>query len=293
MPRERFLTSLTELPNHFEVQCGSWAAFKMCRYLISFTGDAKYGDWIERLVYNGIGADISMSPDGRVFYYAHYHLGGAKKVLYPDGWACCTGSRPMAVAAYHDLIYFKDERGIYVNLYMPSVVKWNNVMLRQSTRFPESSHVEFTVSADEPVRFSIKLRVPDWLQEPMEVSVNGARIHTKVDPAHWMAIEREWKDGDKLHVTLPLAFWLSHLNGEGGGFPAAVMYGPIAMAFRSADGSPASRIDFNNLEHSLVPSPSEPLTYHLDSNPDVLVRTFYAFKEGEPYFLYLDPTASN
>ena len=48
--------SLETCMNTFETPCGSWGGFKLSRYLLSFAGEAKYGDWAEKLVYNGIGA---------------------------------------------------------------------------------------------------------------------------------------------------------------------------------------------------------------------------------------------
>ena len=59
----------------------------------------------------------------------------------------------------------------------------------------------------------------------------------------------------------------------------------------SPGGNPAARIDMRRLADVLVPSPGEPLTFHLASDPEILVRPFYAFKENEPYYLYLDPSA--
>jgi hypothetical protein len=65
--------SLEREANTFETPCGSWAVFKLGRYLIQFTGEARFGDWIERIVYNGIGAALPMAPGGRTFYYAATH----------------------------------------------------------------------------------------------------------------------------------------------------------------------------------------------------------------------------
>ena len=53
--------------------------FKLCKYLMTITGDARYGDWIERLAYNGIAATIPMSPDGLVFYYSDYQRLGRRE----------------------------------------------------------------------------------------------------------------------------------------------------------------------------------------------------------------------
>jgi hypothetical protein len=68
----------------FETVCGSWAGFKLSRYLISFTGDAFYGDWIEKLVYNGIGAALPLQADGSTFYYSDYTLPGGQKDTTPS-----------------------------------------------------------------------------------------------------------------------------------------------------------------------------------------------------------------
>ncbi|MGI8581752.1 MAG: beta-L-arabinofuranosidase domain-containing protein, partial [Chitinophagaceae bacterium] len=73
-PNERFLAKddlinvLQNTHNSFEEQCGSWAIFKLSKHLIETTGDAKYGDWIEKMTINGIGADIPMTKDGKVHY---------------------------------------------------------------------------------------------------------------------------------------------------------------------------------------------------------------------------------
>ena len=112
--------------NHWETQCCSWAAFKLVKYLMTFTGDARYGDWIERLLINGIGASLPMAADGRVMYYAGHALSGACKTHNMPAWACCAGTRIQAVADYHDLIFFKDRESLYINIFTPATVNWTN-----------------------------------------------------------------------------------------------------------------------------------------------------------------------
>ncbi len=118
-----------------EIPCGSWGAFKLAKYLLRFTGDAQYGDWIERLLYNGIGAALPVQATGKSFYYADYRIGMAQKEYYWDNWPCCSGTYIQTVADYHDVIYFKDDRALYVNLYLPSEVTWNSVTVRQESTF--------------------------------------------------------------------------------------------------------------------------------------------------------------
>jgi DUF1680 family protein len=64
----------------FETGCGSWAAFKLTRYLLQFTGEARFGDWVERVLYNGIGAALPVTPEGKNFYYSDYRVAGGMKV---------------------------------------------------------------------------------------------------------------------------------------------------------------------------------------------------------------------
>jgi len=60
----------------------AWAGFKLTRYLMGFTGEARYGDWVETLLYNGIGATLPVQPDGRSYYYADYRVGMGAKTFF-------------------------------------------------------------------------------------------------------------------------------------------------------------------------------------------------------------------
>ena len=293
MPRDGLVKMLSEATNHFETQCGSWAGFKMTKHLISLTGDARYGDWTERLLLNGIGASIPMDGAGRVFYYSEYNTGGSAKRNIDAQWPCCSGTRPQAVSDYHDLIYFKDADNLYVNLLTESSVEWDRkggrVVVSQNTRFPENNRVEITVAVSNPAQFGIRVRVPGWLAGPMKASINGKETTDKANSRHWAVFNRKWKDGDRLSLELPMKLWVSRIDPTRQ-YPAAIMYGPVALAVRSLGSNPATQIDLAHIETALIPSESEPLTWHLAPDPSVLVRPFYVFKEGERYFLYLDPS---
>ena len=294
LPREALLARLPETASHFETQCGTWAAFKLARQLISFTGDARYGDWIERLVINGIGASLPSAADGRVYYYADYNPCGGRKVLHSTGWTCCAGTRPLAVAEFHNLIYFRSADSLCVNLYADSTVRWRGragvVRLVQRTRFPESGRVDMRVYPVRPGRFRLKLRAPGWLAGPMRVRVNGRRISAAPDRQRWVFVERVWRRGDRLEVDLPMGFHVERLD-PGRAYPCAVLYGPVVLAFRSPEGPPAPWLPLAGLAGALVPSPGEPLTWHLRGRPGVLARAFHCIPEGETYYLYLDPAA--
>ncbi len=294
LPRDAWRKKTDYTHNSFETQCGCFAVFKLCKYLMTITGEARYGDWVERLAYNGIAATIPMSPDGLVFYYSDYGALGGEKRNHPAGWSCCTGTRPMALADLHDLVYFHGPDDLYVNLYVPSTVTWNRpggpIIVRQLTQFPEaeSTRLIIAVPSREPATFGLKLRVPGWLAGPMRFAVNDEPIAVTVDPHGWATVRRAWHDGDRAEVRLPAKFAVRPLD-DAARFPAVIMRGPVAMAVRSIGANAGALLGETDLERSLVASEGEPLTYRPRSGADLLVRPFYAIKQGERYSLYLDP----
>lgn len=324
LPRPELARLLGDSSTHFETQCGSWAGFKLTRYLIGFTGDARYGDWTELLVTNGIGASIPMSPRGHVFYYADYNPGGAEKHNLPEGWACCSGTRPQAVADYHNLIYFHAPGRLYVNLFAASTVEWRpgegaigdrdkvlrlraagqhsaqddigaggapggEVTVVQRTRFPEEDTARFTIHTDRPRRFGLNIRRPAWLARPAVVTLNGQPFPVRPNARHWLAIERQWRDGDNLTVRLPMS-WRLHRADPDREYPAALTYGPVTMVARAeGGGNPSRSLDLRRLAATMRPVPGQPLSFRPAGDPSVLVRPFYQVPEGERYFMYLDP----
>ncbi len=295
IPKEKLIESLNRDTTHFETQCGSWAGFKMTKYLIQLTGNARFGDWTERLLINGIGASIPMSADGKVFYYSSYNTGGARKCNINAQWPCCSGTRAEAVSDYHDIIYYKDACSLYITQFTPSTVETNidrsGIKVTQKTKFPESDVDLITVKTESSKKFAIKIRVPGWLSAPMKAWINGKETEVNIDSCRWAIFNRKWANGDVLKIKLPMNMWVSKIN-KNKDFPAAIMYGPVTMAIREMGSNPASKIDLKNLNEIFIPSEGDPLTWKLKTDPSVVLRPFYAFKENERYFLYLDPSIS-
>ena len=298
IPQGYLVNKLSTSHNSFEAQCGSWAGFKLSKNLIGLTGDARYGDWTERLLYNCIGATIPMTPDGGVEYFSDYNINGGHKRNDGRTWACCAGTRPQAAADYCDLVYFKDARSLYVNVYLPSRMHWNHdgvpVTIEMTTQFPEREKVELHISCGKPVSFALKFRLPGWLAGSAEAQINGRPVPLVTDNRHWGSLEGPWKDGDKVTLTLPMGFWISPF-GEGANAPYAILRGPVVLALRQPDGkfvpwSPPSTA--KALEEELQPVPGERLTWQTRTSPAVRLRPYYSFKVGERYQVYFQKNLS-
>lgn len=217
---------------HAEIPCGTWAATKLCRYLIGFTGEARFGDWIETMLYNAIGAALPTEPDGKTFYYGDYRISSGIKQHYWHQWPCCAGTYLQTVADYHNVIYFHDETGLSVNLFVPSEVRWSHhgqpVCMRQETDYPETETTTLTFAADRPASLTVRVRVPGWSQG-MSAELNGQPLALPAIPGEWAVIDREFQPGDRIALRIPMALRLVPVDRQ---HPdrVAVMFGPVVLA---------------------------------------------------------------
>jgi len=269
-----------------ETTCGSWAGFKLSRYLMQFTGQAHYADWTERLFYNAMGAALPMAGRGRTFYYSDYLLPEAHKYYHQTDWPCCSGTYPMAVADYHNLIYYYDDQGLYVSLFVPSEVTWQQggalVRLTQETLFPEADTSRLTLHLDRPAEFALRLRQPGWAGEPLTAQVNLQPAALKPDGRGWLSLSRTWHDGDVLDLSLPMPLWFQPVDVQ---HPhrAALLKGPVVLV---ADAGPALTGDQANPAAWIEPIESPLHLRTRGANPDRTFQPFYELPENVPYWMY-------
>ena len=214
-PDEQFITpgqgalfaSLTRTKDHFETPCGSYASMKLARYLLRATGDARYGDGLERIVYNALLAVKAPNDVGDYPYYSTYGAHAVKE-YYPYKWPCCSGTLVQAVADYVLNIYFQTAHAVYVNLFVPSQVNWKRggISLVQETNFPDGDSTTLTVRASRPVQFDLGLRIPGWLREAPEVRVNGVKQSLQAQPGTFAILSRTWQSGDRVDLQLLQSF---------------------------------------------------------------------------------------
>jgi len=226
--------SLTKTKHSFETPCGSYGHFKLTRYLLRVTRDGKYGDSMERVLYNTVLGAKTLEKDGRAFYYSDYS-NSASKFYFDDKWPCCSGTLPQVAADYHILGYFHDADGVYVNLYLPSTVKWTtgngaHVALTQATAYPVDGRIEMVVKVSKSSEFALRMRIPAWAQGGGEIKVNGLPAQALVTKG-FAEIRRRWKDGDRVELTLPLPMRLESIDGDATKNPdtVALMRGPLAL----------------------------------------------------------------
>ncbi len=220
--------SLTKTHSGFETPCGSYAHFKLTRYLLRVTRDPRYGDSMERMMYNTILGALPLESDGRTFYYSDYNFEG-KKVYSNHRWPCCSGTMPQVASDYRINTYFREGRDVFVNLYIPSTVRWAQdhaqISLTQKSEYPYESHVQFELKASKASSFAVNLRIPAWA-DGASVTVNGKR---QAAPAGTFArVDRKWKSGDRIELELPLTTRLETINAQHSD-TVALLVGPLVL----------------------------------------------------------------
>ncbi|MGC2169793.1 MAG: beta-L-arabinofuranosidase domain-containing protein, partial [Candidatus Sulfotelmatobacter sp.] len=224
----------------FETPCGSYGHFKITRYLLCATKDSHYGDSMERVLYNTILGAWPIQADGTSFYYSDYATTG-KKVWYGQKWPCCSGTFPQVAADYHISTYLRSANGVYVNLFTPSRLQWNDAGggfgLTQETSYPFDNKILIQVSGSQPKDYTLYVRIPKWATPDPILSVNGRRVSDGVQPGTFAGVRRTWKDGDRVELELPMPLRLEPVDANHPNL-VALMQGPLVL-FAVTDSQPS------------------------------------------------------
>ncbi len=233
---ERWLTPpgvlSTALSSSSAECCCAYNMLKLTRHVFAWTADPRAADYFERTYWNH-RLGTQNPADGTLMYY--YPLASGYWKLYGEplsAFWCCTGTGAEEFAKAGDSIYFHDDAGIFVNLFIPSEVRWpeTGLRLRQETAFPEEETTRLLFEVERPVEMTLRVRVPWWATKGGIVKVNGAPLPIFASPSSYLTLTRTWKTGDRVEITLPMS--LSVCPTPDDPSVEAVMYGPLVLAGR-------------------------------------------------------------
>ena len=220
-----------ELGKTTEECCCGYNMLKLTRHIFGWSADPRAMDYYERTLFNSrLG---TQDADGLKSYFLPLGGGYWKYFNSPfDSFWCCTGTGVEEFAKFGDSIYFHDERGLFVNLFIASELSWpeKGVRWEQETDFPEHGTTRLLVRAEKPVKIDLNIRVPYWAARGGTIILNGAVLPAFSSPTSYLTLSRTWKDGDRVEVSLPMGLHIDPLPGD----PTlqALMYGPLVLAGR-------------------------------------------------------------
>ena len=209
--------------------CCTYNMLKLSKHLFCWNAISDIADYYERALYNHILGQQDPKT-GMVAYFLPLKTGSHKVYSTPfNSFWCCVGSGFESHAKYAESIYFHNDKGVFVNLFIPSVLSWKekNVEITQLTDFPYKDEVHFKIATEEPSPFTVYLRHPSWSKN-VDVKINGKKIRVRTNSNGYIEIERTWKSGDeifvKYHMDLHWEYTTDNKN------IAALLYGPVVLA---------------------------------------------------------------
>ncbi|WP_170117418.1 beta-L-arabinofuranosidase domain-containing protein [Chitinophaga ginsengisoli] len=266
--------------------CATYNMLKLTSDLFLFDQRAELMDYYERALYNDILASVAEHTPANT-YHIPLRPGSIKQFGNADmtGFTCCNGTALESSTKLQNSIYFKskDDKALYVNLYIPSILEWTErqVRVEQTTDFPNEDNTRLTIKGGG--EFDINVRVPGWATKGFFVKINGKEQDLSASPGTYLTIGRQWKDGDVIELKMPFQFHLEPVMDQQN--IASLFYGPILLAAQE----PAARkewrkvtLDAEDISRSIKGDPQQ-LQFTID---DVVFKPFY--KTYGRHSVYLD-----
>ena len=236
-----------DLPN-LEAYCETCASVGMVYWnqrMNQFTGDSKYIDVLERSMYNGALAGVSLSGD-RFFYVNPLESKGDHHRQEWYGCACCPSQISRFLPSIGNYIYGISANALWVNLFIGNTARLaidgNDVILKQETNYPWDGLVKFTVASNRPLSKELRIRIPGWCKS-YSLSINGKDIYVPVEKGY--AVISNWKSGDiiSLNMDMPVEKVAANPRVKQDMGKRAVQRGPLVYCLEEID----NKKDFDRL----------------------------------------------
>jgi DUF1680 family protein len=244
-----------DLPNEtaYAETCASIALVFWAQRMFQIDPDSRYIDVMERALYNNILSGVSF--EGAHFFYANplasypyvnpfEHWSGIQTArdYRRSEWfdcSCCPPNLARMIASVGGYFYTTSADTLYVNLYNSNHAQvefaHHTVKIEQQTNYPWDGEIHFAVDVDQPLRFDLALRIPDWCRD-FQLMVNGSPLTAAVQGGY-ARIEREWNAGDEVTLTLamPVERVVAHPQVRQDAGCVALQRGPVVYCLEAVD----------------------------------------------------------
>jgi hypothetical protein len=209
-----------ELPNQmaYTESCAAIGNFFWNWRMLAATGNARYTDLMERTLYNGVNAGMSL--DGTLYCYRNpLEVTGDPEDKIRNPWyttTCCPPNLERVLASLPGYLYGTNRDGVFIHFYHNSELDWHledgtPIRLKQTTNYPWDGTVDIEVTPPDEETFTVFLRIPGWA--PLaRATVNGTPVMQLVRPGTYLGVKRKWKAGDHLRLAMPMSAQLMAAN---------------------------------------------------------------------------------
>lgn len=207
--RQMYITGGVSVAEHYEhgyvkpltgnivETCATMSWMQLTQMLLSLTGDTKYADALERIMLNHVFA-AQDALTGTCRY--HTAPNGVKPEGYFHGPDCCTASGHRIISLLPAFFYAENGRDFFINQFVGATYNGKDVKFDVSGDYPDNDKVVIAIHRFKGRRLNI--RIPAWCDNP-SVTVNGKGVKD-VRGGSYCTIDRQWKDGDTVCMTLPM-----------------------------------------------------------------------------------------
>ncbi|HEX2908769.1 MAG TPA: glycoside hydrolase family 127 protein [Phototrophicaceae bacterium] len=242
--------------------------------MLSITGEARFADVAELVLYNS--ALVSISLDGKRYFYTNT-LRQLDDLPFELRWGrsrepyiscfCCPPNIVRTIAQVGSYLYSVGEAGIWVNSYAASsaTIQLNenlNVQLVQETDYPWDGHISLTLNPQEAAHFSLMLRIPEWCSQAA-LTINGQPFAGALQPGTYAHLERLWSAGDTLELDLAMPVQILESNPlvEETRNHLVLRRGPIIYCLESVDLPAGVRLQDVSLARNAAFTPEKDASF--------------------------------
>lgn len=296
-----------ELPNlsAYSETCAAIGSVYWNQRLFLLTGDVKYLDVLERTLYNGVIAGISI--DGQSFFYPNplesdgqfdFNKGACTRSAWFD-CSCCPTNIIRFIPSLPNLIYATKGDELFVNLYLSNeadiAIGKSDVKIAQTTNYPWEGKVQIAVNPNQDSEFTLKLRIPGWVRNEVipgdlyayeESSVTSVKISVNDRPVEvesadgFITLSRKWQKGDHLTIEFPMEVKKVVANSKVENLTNCVAfeYGPLVYCAEQADNE-AAKFDVMSTAEATVSFHPETLggINELTTNNQLTLIPYYSW----------------
>jgi DUF1680 family protein len=207
--------------------------------LLQLKGESRFADVMERGLYNGFLSGVLL--DGTRFLYENpLSTNGTR---HHEEWficPCCPPNVARTIASVGNYFYSTGPGSLWVHLFAGNTanaeIDGNKVTIKQETMYPWEGSVRLGLGLEKPQTFTLHLRVPGWCKV-YHLNINGKKVEVQPGSNGYLAITREWKDGDTVMYEMEMPIQtvfanpaVRHLEGR-----VAVQRGPVVYCLEGVD----------------------------------------------------------
>jgi len=235
--------------------CANIGHAMFSRRLLALTGDARYGDMVERVLFNSMLSALSL--DGKRFFYTNPLERRRDVPLFrqdaAERWPtwrcfCCPPSIARTIAGLNEWAWGISADAAWLHMFGTGILEaslaGSRLRIEQKSDYPWDGRIEISFAEAPSHPFALKLRIPGWA-EGASLKINGEHSPDAPTPGSYAEIRRAWKPGDRVELVLPMkpVFLEANPVVEHTRNQVAVMRGPVIYCLESADLPPDIDID--------------------------------------------------